>query len=616
MSTKRLKTRRSNLERSHVATEVSQIPPTSQIKDPTDSARWWREVVESIAIAIILALLFRTFEAEAFVIPTGSMAPTLQGRHHDIACAKCAKRFQVGASKQNVNECICPMCQFDNPIQVNKANHAPFSGDRILVNKFLYQFSEPKRWDVIVFKYPGNAKQNYIKRLVGLPGETIRIRHGDLYSRSKGEDNFRILRKPAGKVRRLLHCVHDTKCVPPEYLEADWPLCWNNDPAGGPWLVEDQKHFRLDHTGQDIAWLRYQHLRPNPIFDPNNASRRVTNDWGQLSLGKPPRSAASRNGQLITDVYAYNDFDFNRLVSNPNAEIHWVGDLALECLLRVKSDAGEILLDLVEGGRHHRCNIDVSTGKATLTLANGAESFVDDETGDSAAELTAKTKIRGHGKYRIFYANIDNQLWLWINNRLVTWNSLNGPHSGTFQTPSDLNPKWTVDDAGDLRPVGIGGRNIDIEAKRLRVYRDNYYIAASAQQTPGTTIKTISSSLDYIINPNGEVPLQNVEIRRALGDPTSWEDTRYFRLRQTAEFKLEAGQYFVLGDNSPQSKDARLWHGPAFSHIDDRGIRVKHCVTRDMLIGKAFFVYWPHPWRLGSTALPIIPNIPGMGRIK
>src|SRR5262245_3842463 len=59
-----------------------------------------RETVESIVIAFVLAFLFRTFEAEAFVIPTGSMAPTLMGRHKDVDCEKCGHRFQVNASEE------------------------------------------------------------------------------------------------------------------------------------------------------------------------------------------------------------------------------------------------------------------------------------------------------------------------------------------------------------------------------------------------------------------------------------------------------------------------------------------------------------------------------------
>ena len=59
-----------------------------------------RETIESVAIAFILAFLFRTFEAEAFVIPTGSMAPTLMGRHKDVVCPKCGYPYQVSASEE------------------------------------------------------------------------------------------------------------------------------------------------------------------------------------------------------------------------------------------------------------------------------------------------------------------------------------------------------------------------------------------------------------------------------------------------------------------------------------------------------------------------------------
>lgn len=615
MSAKRPKKRRSHVERSSVAVKEPQTAPASRGEDPKESARWWREVIESIAIAIILALLFRTFEAEAFVIPTGSMAPTLQGRHHDIACSKCGKWFRVGASRQDVNDCTCPMCQYTNPIQTSRANHAPFSGDRILVNKFLYQFTDPKRWDVIVFKFPGNAKQNYIKRLVGLPNETIRIRHGDVFARAEGDNDFKILRKPTGKVRRLMHCVHDTKYVPSEYAVSGWPLRWKNENGDGPWQVDhDLKSFRLDEAEDEIAWLRYEHLIPNPIYFPNTAPR-PGGDWRELSVGEKPKGADGRTGQLITDVYAYNDFPFHypSVIGNPSAEIHWVGDLALECVVKVRNEGGEIYLDLVEGGRHHRCHIDVSNGQATLTLADGAQSFVDEKTGDSATELTAQTKIRGSGKYRLYFANVDDQLWLWVNNRIVKWQSSNAPHSATFQPADGLSPKWSTEDSGDLRPVGIGGRNIVLEAQRLSVFRDVYYGASSAPRPPK---RSNSDLLDYVRSPIGEVPLQDDEIRSALGNPASWEDTRFFRLRRTMEFELGPDQYFVLGDNSPQSKDARLWHGPADSFFYDTPISVDHFVTRDMLIGKAFFVYWPHPWRAGTTSLPIIPNVPSMGRIK
>jgi signal peptidase I len=73
-------------------------------------------------MAVILALLFRGFVAEAFVIPTGSMAPTLQGRHKDVWCPKCGANYQTTASSErtqtgaptgsHVTTTTCPICRY------------------------------------------------------------------------------------------------------------------------------------------------------------------------------------------------------------------------------------------------------------------------------------------------------------------------------------------------------------------------------------------------------------------------------------------------------------------------------------------------------------------------
>src|SRR5690606_7466646 len=111
-----------------------------------------RDTIESILFAFVLAFLFRTFEAEAFVIPTGSMAPTLYGRHKEADCTACGYHIVVGASHEVIPEsatlsansrlraAICPNCGFEND-QLYDA--LAFNGDRILVNKFPYEFGEP-----------------------------------------------------------------------------------------------------------------------------------------------------------------------------------------------------------------------------------------------------------------------------------------------------------------------------------------------------------------------------------------------------------------------------------------------------------------------------------------
>jgi len=84
-------------------------------------------VVETIVFVVVLVLLLRSFLAEAFVIPTGSMATTLLGYHRDVICPECGEHFPVNASKeadpdegepQTLIGCECPNCflriQFDN----------------------------------------------------------------------------------------------------------------------------------------------------------------------------------------------------------------------------------------------------------------------------------------------------------------------------------------------------------------------------------------------------------------------------------------------------------------------------------------------------------------------
>lgn len=108
-----------------------------------------REYSESIVVAVGIALFLRAFVVEAFQIPSGSMIPTLEVGDHIFV-----SKFAYGLG-------------------------IPFTNTKIL------QLASPRRGDVIVFKYPLAQDTDYIKRVVGLPGETVEVRRNEVFINGK-----------------------------------------------------------------------------------------------------------------------------------------------------------------------------------------------------------------------------------------------------------------------------------------------------------------------------------------------------------------------------------------------------------------------------------------------
>ncbi len=78
----------------------AKLQTSAKGRDEPQAREGHRDTVEAIVVAFILALVVRGFEAQAFVIPTGSMAPTLMGRHKEIACPQCGFVYAVNASEE------------------------------------------------------------------------------------------------------------------------------------------------------------------------------------------------------------------------------------------------------------------------------------------------------------------------------------------------------------------------------------------------------------------------------------------------------------------------------------------------------------------------------------
>jgi len=172
-----------------------------------------KETIISLIIAFVFAFVFRGFVIEAFVIPTGSMAPTLLGQHVPFMSPESGATWNVDAwDKKNgrplpIQGMRRPMTVTDPMTGARVGAQLPLelgekrkliSGDRIFVLKYLYSIFDPARFDVVVFKYPGptqtaataGEQENYIKRLIGLPNEEIALVDGDVFRRKANQDTL------------------------------------------------------------------------------------------------------------------------------------------------------------------------------------------------------------------------------------------------------------------------------------------------------------------------------------------------------------------------------------------------------------------------------------------
>jgi len=534
-----------------------------------------RDTIESILFAFVLAFLFRTFEAEAFVIPTGSMAPTLYGRHKESHCQACGQHIVVGASHEVIAEtgylaansrlraAICPNCGYEND-QLYK--ELAFNGDRILVNKFPYEFGEPSRWDVFVFKYPAEPQTNYIKRLVGLPGETLRIRSGNLFQVHGQEEQ--VLRKEPQKQRSLQIPVYDDTHPPHDLLNAGWPERWASmvpaengtlanwaDSRSG-WEADPQaRTYTLNAGGTDeLAWLRYRHYFPMP------------GDWRSFGHQLPLAPRA----RLIGDFCGYNATIGDHQFDSQSAESvdygpFWVPDLTINFDVEIRDlkENPEFVIELCEGTSWYRVRLNPHSGEAILEEVNS-------QLNNRSRELArAATPFKQAGRYQISFANVDDRLLLWINNHLVEFGDgalLSAPGATGNPFPTDQ----------DLTPVGIAARGMTVTVSNLFLERDIYYRTG---------------------HPGKDYRMLNNELARYVSDPQMWSEVYARYSNDLAERTIEVppDHFVAFGDNSPQSNDSRMW---------ELG---QETVPRNYLVGKAFWIYWPHgiPFLNGGRGFPV-----------
>jgi signal peptidase I len=356
-----------------------------------------------MVMAIVVALLFKYFVLEISKIPSGSMQPTLMG--------------------------------------------SPETGvfDRTLVDKLSYQYRDPERFEIVVFKHPLERSRVMVKRLVGMPGEELKIENGDLWTRPGANAPWRILRRPP-KVQRAAWRELRRSARSPE------------------WSVVRGEGWRVTGAGFVARGDGLVRFRDGSIMD------------GYLD-GYPE--------VLADDLPA-------RAGENRVADVRLEGEFVAE------AGTAALTFELTEGLRTYEFTLP---GPAA-----GADEVVRVRIRDSAAgtervERGAAFRVEAGRRLEFAVENLDDRLALELEGRRLL--------------AAEIEPSAGQEARLTLGVVGQGA-----EFDELRVLRDVYY--TSGRRGPWSVV-------------------------------------------------IPAGHYVMLGDNTHDSADGRLWESITYTVATDGG---------------------------------------------
>jgi signal peptidase I len=317
--------------------------------------------------AVLLACAWTVLHALVFVpfhIPTGSMAPAFRGHHRVCTCTRCGQTVVIGrhfadtlatGEERFYRKTFCANCGL-MPLNISHVTEVP--GDYVIANKAAYLVRSPSRWEIVVFRLLGSF---YIKRLLGLPGESILIHDGDLYV------NNELCRKRYSQAKRMRVQLFEHDHAPGlEGWQPRWECSPHHTPGARP------IGLAIDGIATPMT-LTY---------------RNVSLDTGKC--------------EAIRDEYAYN--------AGVHANSENVHDFMIETDVEICAGAGSLTLRLCDG--HDTVEVRIPVGAAFPI-----ETFADPMR--KLAETKSALALRVGERYHIEMALVDRRMSLTIDGKLL-----------------------------------------------------------------------------------------------------------------------------------------------------------------------------------------------------
>ncbi|GAB4137157.1 MAG: hypothetical protein Tsb009_04570 [Planctomycetaceae bacterium] len=545
-----------------------------------------RQMFDALICLAVTVILVRTFQVEGYMISTGSMAPTLPGFHKRVICPACRFEFPVGdahphddfgqpeeqtgshvsaadsphppenslSASSTGMTAVCPNCGLHS-IDISKIPRN--QGDQLLVHKNAYDYLSPHRWEVIVFRNPRRPTQAYVKRIVGLPGETIRIRDGNVWV------NDEIQRKSFQQQRAMRILVYDHNFEPRN--DSNWQPRWFVETGNPDWKRAGQAFesaISVHSRGKEsrpFSWVTYRHwiraggthqtevkvpqsLQRHDLATPSLYPLKYDDKTKTLShTGVLPDRARDRIAAVIDDpafrqfmsefaekthlAPVTDDYGYNRVHRSYRPVP--VRDLMLAATLSLRGGHGQFAMELTDGQQRFRFILDAATRDVSLIA-------VDEHKVLRRARLKAEVL---NEPLQVEMSLFDRQVLVAVNGQ-------------TIFKPWFLDAVSSKEDFSHM-PARIGVRELQVRVSSIKLYRDVHYTQKG----------------------------------------------------KTKSFTLKDDEFFMLGDNSPISADSRVWEGGG--------------VHRRLFLGKPILVHLPsRPGKFQIGGFNIHIRIPDLSRIR
>lgn len=400
------------------------------------------------AILIVASLFTASGCQEAptdAIVSGGSMAPSYRGEHFQLMCDECQYPFSIDAN--NVPKsglAVCPNC--GNP-QIRFSDQTIQPSTRMTVHQLVGAIN---RWDVIAFNEPGSnnrdKKRLLTKRVVGLPGETVQFRGGNLLI------NGDLVRKPAELNQQIRIPVFDSRF---KQSSKSKRLVPSNDDSG--WNADsDGWSFNFENARKEgqasIDWLDYHHIR------------------------------GYRHSSERYEVYPIeDDYGYNQNVAR---QLHRVNEVMLQ--LQIENDANSRLVVSLFRYQAQRCLVEFQFDRQKILISTNNEPAVEVD----ASWLSAPKSL-------IEISNFDRQLRISQNHKTKHLQTI---AAGNVADSKPIRESSESDSPATVPPVQIrlGAANGNVRISNLQIFRDIYYYRESVN-TADDAVKFELGADEYLV---------------------------------------------------------------------------------------------------------------------